>query len=315
MKRVVFVIMVLAATSALGQIPVNRVADDAKVVDRVAEVAKRDLPADLLKRIVNEDIDLLRGRRTDGTYQYAGFERLESGRVENSFSIQPGKSADDLSKVELKAEFAYRLIVASPARRMLVTKNRHVWIDRIDAEYIPLGDKTTKLHTVRVEAWLEPGDAKPFDFPEIARQVTARIYVRGDKAAGYGNIDVTLVQAKIFDDPASPYADTVSSEKAILRALERNDIPSIRAMAARVQQTIQPAAVVAAVPPTATPAPSPAPAAGTPAARTVEVTAPRADEEMYRELQSIEDLLTGNDAERRQGLDQLHQLLRRLRPR
>jgi len=31
------------------------------------------------------------------------------------------------------------------------------------------------------------------------------------------------------------------------------------------------------------------------------------------ELQSIEDLLTGTEAERRQGLDKLHQLLRRLR--
>ena len=136
MKRVVFV-LALAATSAFGQIQVNRVADDAKVVDRVAEAAKRDLPADLLKRIVNEDIDLLRGKRTDGTYQYAGFERLESGRVEDSFSIQPSKNTDNLSKVEMKGEFAYRLIVGSPARRMLVTKNRHVWIDRVDAEYIP----------------------------------------------------------------------------------------------------------------------------------------------------------------------------------
>lgn len=310
MKRVVWIIA-LAATSAFGQIQVGRVADDAKVVDRVAEAAKRDLPVDLLKRIVNDDIDLLRGKRTDGTYQYAGFERLESGRVENSFSVQPARSADDLAKVEMKGEFAYRLIVASPSRRMLVTKNRHVWIDRIDAEYIPIGEKTTKLHTVRVEAWLEPGDAKPFDFPEIARQVTARVYARADKDAGYGNIDLTLVQAKVFDDPTSPHADAVSSAKAILRALDARDIPSIRAMSARVYQDLQPAVAVAAVPATA-PAPTPA---GTPATRTVEVTAPKADDELYRELQSIEDLLTGTDAERRQGLDQLHQVLRKLRPR
>jgi len=308
MKRLLFVVA-LVATSAFGQIQVQRVADDAKVIDRVAEAAKRDLPADLLKRIVNEDIDLLRGKRADGTYQYAGFERLESGRKEDSFSVQPSKSNDNLSKVEMKGEFAYRLIIGSPSRRMLLTKNRHVWIDRVDAEYIPIGDKTTKLHTVRVEDWIEPGDAKPFDFPDIARQVTVRVYARADTDVGYGNIDLTLVQAKIFDDPTSPYADAAASAKAILRGLDARDIPSIRAMAARLNQNLQPAAVAAV---TAIPATTPA---GTPATKTVEVTAPKVDDELYRELQSIEDLLTGNDAERRQGLDQLHQVLRRLRPR
>jgi hypothetical protein len=32
------------------------------------------------------------------------------------------------------------------------------------------------------------------------------------------------------------------------------------------------------------------------------------------ELQSIEDLLTGNESEKRSGLDKLHQLVRKLRP-
>ena len=35
--------------------------------------------------------------------------------------------------------------------------------------------------------------------------------------------------------------------------------------------------------------------------------------ELYTELQAIEDLLTGNETERRQGLDRLHQLVRKLR--
>jgi hypothetical protein len=36
--------------------------------------------------------------------------------------------------------------------------------------------------------------------------------------------------------------------------------------------------------------------------------------ETQAELQLIEDLLTGNDTERRQGLDRLHQMIRRMRP-
>jgi hypothetical protein len=35
---------------------------------------------------------------------------------------------------------------------------------------------------------------------------------------------------------------------------------------------------------------------------------------MYQDLQTVEDLLTGTEAEKREGLDRLHQLVRRLRP-
>jgi hypothetical protein len=35
--------------------------------------------------------------------------------------------------------------------------------------------------------------------------------------------------------------------------------------------------------------------------------------ELQTELQLIEDLLTGSEAERREGLDRLHQMIRRVR--
>ena len=103
---------------------------------------------------------------------------------------------------------------------------------------------------------------------------------------------VAMLEAKIFDNPDSPYADAVSSAKAILRGLENADIPSIRAMAQRLAADMEPSK---------------------PATAAVEVTAPRAEPEIAGELQAIEDLLTGTEVERRQGLDRLHQLLRRLR--
>ena len=48
---------------------------------------------------------------------------------------------------------------------------------------------------------------------------------------------------------------------------------------------------------------------------TMDVTAPpiAASADIQGELQAIEDLMTGTEAERRQGVDRLHQLLRRLR--
>lgn len=296
-------LLLAAAATALAQSPAGRVADDAKVIDRVAEASRKDLPRDLLKRIVNEDIELLRVKRPDGMYQYAGYDKMEAGRTSDSYSVDPDKKE---AVLEIRGAFVYRIIIASPSRRMLVTRNKHVFVDRAEIEYIPLNDPGKKTQTSKLGAWIEPGTSKTIEINEIARQATVRLYVHAEQS--YGNLDVTLIQAKIFDDPTSPYADAVSSAKAILAAVDRNDIASIRSMAQRIAGSLQPsAASVAAVPSQVPPIP-PKPTAGT-----VDVTAPRADDQLYQELQAIEDLLTGSEAERRQGADRLHQLLRRLR--
>jgi len=296
-KTTVATLLLLSATLTFAQTnPMARVADDAKVIDRVAEASKRDLPQDLLVRIVEEDIDLLRGKRGDGTYQYAGYEKMEASRVSDSFSIQPEKKETVL---EMRGTFVYRVVLAAPSRRMLVTRNKRVYVERVDIEYIPEKDTGKKFQTAKIDAWIEPGTSKTVELNEVARQATARVYGHADEA-GYGNLVITLIQARVFDDPTSPYADAVASEKALLKAIRNNEVPSIRVMAQRVVAALQPtaAAAVAAVP--VRPA-------------TVDVVAPKPDPEMLGELQAIEDLLTGSEGERRQGLDRLHQLVRRLR--
>lgn len=293
MKRLLAVLF-LVATTAAAQVPTQRIAQDAKVIDRVAEASMRDLPGGLLKRIVNEDLDLLRGKRADGSYEFATYERLETGRVEEDFSIQ-GRKDDQLQKLEIRGAWVYRLTIGSPSRRMLLTKNRRVWIDRVELEYIAQGSPGTKTHVVKVGDWLDPRDVKPIEFPEVARQATARVFARGDAESGYGNVVLTLIQAKIVDNADSPYKDAVASAKAIIRAIDNGEIPSIRAMATRLHDALASSA--------------------TTAESTIAVVAPREDPNIYSELQAIEDLLTGNDAERREGLDRLHQLVRRLRQR
>jgi hypothetical protein len=296
----------LAALVLLAQVNVARVADDAIVLDRVAEMSKRDLPSDLLKRMVNEDIDLLRGKRADGTFEYATYERLEANRTTDSFSINPSDD-EKLRTVEMRGAFVYRVILDSPSRRMLVTRNRPVWVERVDVEYLPVGSTVTKTHSVAVGALLQPGEVRPIDLPDVARQATVRVHARTQEKSGYGNVSIALVHARVVDRADSPYADAVSSAKAVLRALDNNDVPSIRAMARRMGELLgaAPRATIA----TGTVA--------APAGRTVDVTASRLEPtpsvEIYLELQAIEDLLTGSEAERREGLDRLHQLVRRLR--
>ncbi|HET7712232.1 MAG TPA: hypothetical protein VFL80_09920 [Thermoanaerobaculia bacterium] len=295
------VLFAVAAAAGIQDPSLVRVAEDAMVLDRVAEMSRRDLPRDLLRRMVNEDLDLLRGKRADGTYQYANYERLEAGRIEESFSIQPQRAEDAKPRsVEIKGSFVYRLIVAVPSRRMVVTRNRRVFIERVEIEYLPEGSSTSRVQSERIEQWFDPGVNRVIDFKDVARQATVRVYARADKEAGYGNVVLTLIQAKVVDNPNSPYADEVSSLKAVLRAIDNGDASSIRTLASRIQASL------GRVPderPLAAPSPAP-------------TTAPAAPvSEFFSELQTIEDLLTGTEAEKREGLDRLHQLIRRVRPR
>jgi hypothetical protein len=307
MKRVLWIAMMAAAFAVSVQAqtanPSQRVADDAMVVDRVAEASKRDLPRDLLKRIVNEDIDLLRGKRPDGSYEFASWERFEAGRISDSFSVQP--SADKMATLEIKGAWVYRVVVDIPSRRLLVRKNRPIWIERVDVDFVGEGSTQSQQQSFEVKAWLQPEEIRPFDLPVIARQATVKVIATADPKGGYGNVDVALVQAKIVDKGDSPYADAVTSAKAMLRALENGEIPSLRSMAQRLRGSLGGSVAMATV--------------SRPATAEVAVTAPRVPPdsagrmEMQTELQLIEDLLTGTDTERREGLDRLHQVIRKMR--
>jgi len=289
------VTIVLAAILAAVDIPIARVADDAKTVDRVAEASKRDLPRDLLARIINNDIELLRGHRSDGTYEYASFERFESGRTSKTFSVDERDQ-----RLEIRGSFVYRLQIESPSRRLLVTKNRKIYLDHVEIESIPVErGAAEKTQNVKMDAWLEAGQSRSIDFDAIAKNATVRVYAHADKATGYGNIVLSLIEARVIDNADSPYADAVASAKAILRGLDHDDVASIRAMAKRMYKDLAPD--VGAGSPAGT-RPAEAPAA-----------TQKIDPEVVTELQAIEDLLTGTEAERRQGMDRLHQLVRKLR--
>ncbi|HEX3068002.1 MAG TPA: hypothetical protein VHX14_05460 [Thermoanaerobaculia bacterium] len=302
MKSVIAAAILFTATAALAQVPAARVAADAKVIDRVTEASRNDLPREVLTRIVNEDIDLLRGKRADGTYQYASYDRMEAGRKSDTISVDPQHKE---SVLELRDAFAFRLIISVPSRRMLVTKNHRIYIDHVEIESLPQNSSEKKFQTVKLGVWIEPGSAQTIDLDAIGRQAIARVYAHAEDS-GYANVTLTLVEARIFDEPSSPYADAVESAKAILNGLKHDDKPSIRAMAQRIASGLQPASAA----PIASP---PATIAAIPATSQMEVISGRTDPETLTELQAIEDLLTGSEAERRQGLDRLHQLVRKLR--
>ena len=311
MKRILLIILVTGAlmtgSTVAAQVPVERVATDAQVLDRVAEFSRRDLPTDLLKRLVTEDIELLRGRRPDGSYEFASYERVESGRVSADFSAQPRK--DEMQTVELKGANIYRVGLEVPNRRMVIRRNRPVWVERVDVDYVPQGSTQSKQQSFEVKAWLQPGETRSIELPDIARQATVRTIITADPESGYGNVEIALVQARIVDNAMSPYAEAVAAAKVALRAVEGNDATQLRGAAVRMRDALGGRGSGSSLTVTARPS-EPAPqqpsrmGGGEAAARV----------EFQAELQLIEDLLTGSEAERRQGMDRLHQLIRQMRP-
>ena len=293
-------LLIAATASAVTPTDIDRVRTDAAVIDRIAEISRRDIPENLLDRIVEEDLDLLRGVREDGSYEHATYERFEARRSSTSHSVQPRKN-DANEQIEIRGAWVYRIIFDSPSRRMLVTKNRRIYLDRVELEYIPQRSKETRRQTIPIGAWLEPGQTRPVDFPDVARQATARVFARAEAAEGYGNLEITLVEARIVDNADSPYADAVATLKAIQRAIDARDVPSLRAMAARLRDSLGGSAAVAV--------------AAQPASRTIDVVAaPASDPAIHAELQAIERLLTGTETQRREGLARLHDLVRKTRP-
>lgn len=304
MKRALLILLVAAAVEAQQQNVLQRVADDAIVFDRVAQASKRDLPRDLLKRIIEEDIELLRGKRTDGSYEYATFERFDSGRIDGSYSIQP-RGEGKMQSVEIKGDWVYRVMLEVPSRKLLVRRNSPVWIERVDLDYIAERGSQSERQSIEIKQWLQPGEFRPADLPVVARRATVNVIAMVEEKGGYGNVNVSLVKARIVDNADSPYADAVASAKAVQRALDNGDVASIRAMAQRMRSSAGGSMTVVAraaeVPVVAPPQVQAQPQA-------------QAQPEMRNELQTIEDLLTGTDQERREGMDRLHQLIRRLRP-
>lgn len=281
----------LVAEASLDEV-VQRLYLDAKAVERVASVTRRDLPSALLNRILEEDLDLLRGRNEDGTFVFAHFERTEAGRVTHGTSVGDGGAEKRTDRKELRARHAFQLVIRVPNRRYLVVHNQPVYVEKVDFEYVTeRGER--RFETIEVDQIIRSGDDRVVDIPEIATDVVATVYARSMGRAA--NLELALVLAQIVDNSDSPFFGAVQSVKLLQASIERDDITSTGSLAATLAERMLQHG-----------------AAGAPAPRGASVGR-TGDPGLFVELQEIEDLLTGSEIERLEGLNRLHQLIRRLR--
>jgi hypothetical protein len=213
-----------AALDAAADKNITMLANDLHTVGRVTSVAK-DLgdSRQVLLAVLDSDIETLRMPRGDGTYQWASLQREEGGRVTDEKTIEQVYTEKELRYVTITGTNGYRVEVTVPRKRSTFAANNRVWVRNILADLTAFDGKTSH-HEIPVNAWVNPGDATGVPLPDIAKsaKVTAELGVEsGNKAAV---AEVAIVQAKLVDDPASPYAPAVKKVVAIREMTAARDM-------------------------------------------------------------------------------------------
>jgi hypothetical protein len=292
----------LLAQSAV--IDVATVHEDARVLRRIIDVSKKDLPREVITSIAREDLDILRGRRTDSSYLWAAFEREEDSRIEEGFTIAAGKKPTVLRH---RGENVYKLTITSPARRYLVRKNQRVLVERVDMDLSPAGEGRPRMESIEVNEWLEPGAKREYELPMIARVARVTVIARTEEAAGPAGLELAFSVAKLVDDARSPYARAVENLKLVLQRVEKGDRDNLRTLANLLVADPALMALSGPAPAVRTAVDEGLRPFGVPTPPTLSGT------DLYIELQTIQDLLTGTPEERGMGMDALHQLIRQVR--
>ncbi len=203
---------------------VDQVASDFRTLSRIASLTNNlNDSRQVMLAIVDNDLENLRERRPDETYRWASLQRAEASRVKDQKSIERVSSEKELREVTLTAANAYRLEVSVPTKQSLVSKNNRVYIRNVLVDSTGFDGKITH-HEIPVDAWVNPGDANGVALPEIGKSVRATVELgveSGDKRAV---ADVALLQAKLVDDPTSPYFPVVQRLLKTREVLTQKDL-------------------------------------------------------------------------------------------
>ena len=194
---------------------VDMLAQDLYTISRVTAVAK-DVgdSRQILLAIADSDINTLRMPREDGTYQWASLQREEGGRVTDEKTVEYVYTEKELRYVTVTGANGYRVEVTVPKKRGAFSANNRVWVRNVLVDSTGFDGKTT--HTeIPVNAWVNPGDSNGVALPEIGKSVKATAELGVESGNKQAVATVALVQAKLVDDPASPYFPAVKRMLAI----------------------------------------------------------------------------------------------------
>jgi hypothetical protein len=229
-------ILVLALTLS-AQDPSSRPADplietltsDLYTLGRITAVAE-DIGAarQLLLTITDGEISALRMPRQDGTYQWAALQREEGGRVSDEKTIERVHTESELRHVTVSGDHGYRVMITVPPKQGTFRSNNRVFVRNVIAESTGFDGKVVR-HEIPVNTWVNPGDATAVALPDIARSVRATAELGVESGGNRAVANVSLLQAKLVDDPNSAYFPAVNRllqirELASARSINRGNL-------------------------------------------------------------------------------------------
>lgn len=210
MRKAVFVLMLsLIVPAVFADEKIDLVASDLRTLSRIAALAAElNDSRQVMLAIVDNDVETLREKRDDDTYRWASLQREEASRVKDQKAVERVQSEKELREVTITATRAYRVEVSVPTKRNLVSANNRVYIRNMIVDSTGFDGKTTHQE-IPVNAWVNPGDANGVALPEIGKSVKAMVELGVESGEKKAVADVALLQAKLVDDPASPYFPAV----------------------------------------------------------------------------------------------------------
>jgi RNase P/RNase MRP subunit POP5 len=220
-----FTAMILfAAVVGATDEKMDQVAADFRSLSRIAALASNlNDSRQVMLAMVDNDLENLRERRPDETYRWASLQRLEASRVKDQKSIERVQTEKELREVTLSAPNAYRVEVSVPTKQSLMSKNNRVYIRNVIVDSTGFDGKTTHQE-IAVNEWVNPGDAHGVPLPEIGKSVKAIVELGVESGDKHAVADVALLQAKLTDDPMSPYFPAAQRLLKIREVLTAKDL-------------------------------------------------------------------------------------------
>lgn len=203
---------------------IDMVASDLHALGRVVSVAENvERARQVLLAIVDSDIKDLREPRDDGSYRWASLQREEGGRVSDEKTIEHVYTQKELRYVTLTGPNGYRVEVTAPKKRSTFAANNRVYVRNVIADSTGFDGKVTH-HEIPIESWVNPGDSTGGPLPEIGKSVKVTVELGVESGDKLAVAQVSLVQAKLVDDPTSPYFPAVKRLLQIRELVAAKDV-------------------------------------------------------------------------------------------
>jgi hypothetical protein len=232
MRRMVWVPLILVSALAVAQTPeaateakkLDALGTDIRALSRVVDLStKLEDNRQVLKAIVAAEIDMLREPREDGSYRWASLQREEDDRAKENRGVERVHSEETLDSATVSAPRAFRLIVSVPKKRNVVSANQRVFVKDAIVEWTSFDGKTRR-EELPIDVWVNPGDSHGVALPDIARSAKATVRMGVDSGKKKAEAEVILVQAKLVDDPNSPWFPAVSRLLNVQRLLKEENL-------------------------------------------------------------------------------------------